>query len=76
MKPLTPWRRRWLFGWSASWWRFDVSLCPSSVNLPRVRWYWYDETRGYLDLSWGNGNSDPVWSVTLRVSVPARRGRR
>jgi hypothetical protein len=73
MKPLTPWRRWWLLGGQWARGRLTATVCPSSINLPRLRWYWYDETNGFLDLSWGNGNSDPVWCVTVQVPVPARR---
>ena len=70
MKPLTPWRRRWLLGGQWARGRWTATVCPSSVNLPRLRWYWWDATEGHLDLSWGNGNSDPVWSVSVRLRVP------
>lgn len=47
----------------------------SSINRPHVVWW----ERSYLDhgpdsvgfgLSWGNGYSDPVWSIDLEVRLP------
>ena len=43
---------------------------PWPINRPRLNWYWYDEYSGTLALEWGNGNSDPVWSLSARFSVP------
>lgn len=59
----------WVLGWHGSlngrrgvtW-----SLCLSEINLPRVRWELRDPDGGFICLDWGNGNSDPVWSIGVQ----------
>lgn len=41
----------------------DVSNC----NGPHVRLDWYDEHEWGATLEWGNGNSDPVWLLSLTI---------
>lgn len=64
------------------WWyrrgqRFGVEFAPSNMNGPHIASYWWWDcdqdappSHAELSLSWGNGNSDPVWSVWARVPVP------
>lgn len=57
--------RRW---WNLTFWHgrvgpFAVSFNPSSINLPRLRGGWASEDDAWAAVEWGNGNSDPVWSV-------------
>lgn len=42
----------------------------SSINRPHFSLYWSDHDRVGLGLSWGNGNSDPVFNITLELWVP------
>lgn len=62
-------RYRWSLGWDAKvgLGRFTLfgTFCPSSINLPRLSWERYDEG-GFVALSWGNGNSDPLWSISVQ----------
>jgi len=46
--------------------RLHLSLDLDMVNLPRVHLY-RDVDVISVGLSWGNGYSDPVWSVGLEV---------
>lgn len=46
-------------------WRLYTSLCFSNINYPRVRWELRDPDVRYISLEVGNGNSDPVWSVSF-----------
>lgn len=57
-------RRRWLLGWEGQLGRLGWSATPSALNLPRVNIYADGESGRWFVLSWGNGNSDPVWSLT------------
>lgn len=60
------WRRK-------HWWRWGPLFAQvnlDSINLPRLRWDWFEPHRGALLLEWGNGNSDPVWSVAVDIWVP------
>lgn len=75
------WRRVFHRYWWTLGWRWSIgpvdsenrrrqvygSLCLSEMNLPRLRWELHEE-RGYrfIVLDWGNGNSDPVWSIGLQ----------
>lgn len=70
---LTRWWDR--FGGEWSWerprLRFDASFRTWPINLPRPR-YWRDgdgegRTLHIVSLAWGNGNSDPVWSLDLTI---------
>jgi hypothetical protein len=56
----------WTLGWSndhkpdephVTW-----SLCLSNFNRPIVSWERYDGN-GFVVVEWGNGNSDPAWSI-------------
>lgn len=56
----------WHLGWDGSHGvgrhrRFGWSLNLSEINLPRISWE--RGPYGFVVLSWGNGNSDPVWSL-------------
>ncbi|MCB0967723.1 MAG: hypothetical protein KDB37_12880, partial [Ilumatobacter sp.] len=42
----------------------------SSINRPHVVWWERDLDTVGFGLSWGNGNSDPVWSIDLEVRLP------
>lgn len=65
------WHRRWS-GQSVS---MQVDL--SEVNVPRVILLGQeDDGRAVIGMSWGNGNSDPVWSIEARVPIPRFIGRR
>lgn len=56
-------RRRWQLGWDLKFGRhLHAAFCPSAINRPYLRWDRWDGG-GYIGLSWGNGNSDPVWSI-------------
>lgn len=50
----------------------SVSYSAGSINHPYVTWLWEGAPEAFLSLSWGNGNSDPVWSVAVRLPVPRR----
>lgn len=58
-------------GWSSTYDRakaerhepqFTWSFNPSHINIPRLRWF-REAGGGFVCLEWGNGNSDPVWSI-------------
>lgn len=42
-----------------------ASFDLTEINRPHVRASWYDEEEFGVALDWGNGNSDPVWSVAF-----------
>ena len=42
-----------------------------SINRPYLNCYWADRHRAGWHLEWGNGNSDPVWSIGVEFNVPA-----
>lgn len=65
-------RRRywWILGWHRTHkpskrTSFSWSLNLSSINLPRISGDWADEDRYWVGITWGDGNSDPVWSAEL-----------
>jgi hypothetical protein len=41
------------------------------INRPHLSAAWTDHDRAELSLSWGNGNSDPVFSFAISFTVPA-----
>lgn len=52
----------------------DIDL--SNMHRPMLRHdAWWDEEHvhgdGYVDLSWGNGHGDPVWSIGIQFFLPA-----
>lgn len=64
-----------------NWWHRDhhlgndwlrLGVYPSSINLPRLHWLWETETDLLLWADWGNGNTDPVWSLDLRIRLPRK----
>ena len=64
--------RRLLDGTRGSWsrgpWSLEVRL--GSVNRPHLDAGWSDENEAWVCLSWGNGGSDPVWSLAVRGRPP------
>lgn len=77
------WLDRWPLGWERRGDRAGVSFSPSCMNGPHLASYWWwDEdhpappSHAELSLSWGNGNSDPMWSVWVQVPVPRWLARR
>lgn len=38
------------------------NLCLSNFNRPIVHWL-REAGHGYVCIEWGNGNSDPAWSL-------------
>lgn len=66
--------RRWLtWEWKpTSWLHLSVDL--TMLNLPRVM---VDECRPrrWWSLSFGNGNSDPVWSIDVQLPREESSGR-
>lgn len=67
------WRR--LLNWfgrdhfvKVGWFGFGCSLW--AINRPRFSADWYDKETVGASLSWGNGNSDPVWHADVEFIVP------
>lgn len=61
--------------WEKEWRRYRRVVLFShgdSDNRNRLRCSadWWDETQVGFDVSWGNGNSDPVWLVGFSVRMP------
>lgn len=63
----------WTLGWNGqigSKKRFvHGTLCLSNFNRPIVRWdFHFDAPNpgGFLCFEWGNGNSDPAWSIGVQ----------
>lgn len=55
--------------------RFYGEINAGSINRPRLSCDWMD-TRNYeIALSWGNGNSDPVWLLAVDLTIPEPIGR-
>lgn len=55
----------------------NLSVDLSNMNLPRP--FLFTDGVICVGVDWGNGNSDPVWSLAVEVPVPAwleRRWRR
>lgn len=48
-----------------------VACHPSSINRPHFSRTWFDKDCLSLGLSWGNGNSDPVFIVNIDLRIPA-----
>jgi hypothetical protein len=70
-----PRRHRFRFEFGGNSWHLTVD--PSNLNLPRVMVYGDERDRIiHVGLSWGNGNSDPVWSVGFPLVLPAFLGRK
>lgn len=42
--------------------RLTLTFDRESINIPRLHWY-RDGTVWGIGVSWGNGNSDPVWLI-------------
>lgn len=40
------------------------------INRPHLIAYWIDQSHAGLGVSWGNGNSDPVWLLCVEFYVP------
>lgn len=56
--------------------KFSGEFDRSMMNRPRLVWgrHWdqrslWQRDGAYLDLSHGNGNSDPVWRITLEGRI-------
>lgn len=47
-----------------------VSVDSSALLVPRLSADWVDTERLMLDLTVGNGNSDPLLSVAVELDVP------
>lgn len=67
--------RWWTLGWRS---RYDInldrpqlvwSLCLSDFNLPRLSWG-HQAGGWYLVFSYGNGNSDPAFSIGIEKTAP------
>jgi len=72
MKLVRRWERlRWRWKRDAGPVEVDIELRPSSINLPRLMCFSNGEDRVYLALSWGNGKSDPVWTIEVGWYAPA-----
>jgi hypothetical protein len=71
-------RRRWpRWRWELGGNLVYLTIDLSNLNLPRVMIYGDDNNHVvHVALSWGNGNSDPVWSIGFPVLVPALIGRK
>lgn len=82
-----PWWRRvfhrywWTLGWSSTYRperkrpQLVWSLCLSNFNLPRLRWF--REAGGwYLTFDYGNGNSDPAFSIGIERPYDDEKVRR
>jgi hypothetical protein len=56
------WLDRWRWEWKGKHWHAELDL--SNLNRPYLV---IDESRPieFIALSYGNGNSDPVWSISL-----------
>lgn len=75
----------WLYGlsrdwhWERRWVGVGCSVDPSEINRPCMWGDWYEDDDGTIvvcaSLSWGNGNSDPVWSFDLTFRIPKRTRR-
>lgn len=54
---------RW--GWDGRHGNWSASTDLSNLNLPRINFEWAepDGSGGYIAFDWGNGNSDPCWSI-------------
>lgn len=50
--------------------RLFVAFDSWPINRPHLRSEWYTNDELGLSLSWGNGNSDPVWMLDLTFQVP------
>lgn len=61
---------RWRWEWR---WRdggIDVDL--TMLNRPYVDWYWHGNERGSLSFAYGNGNSDPIFTIWTPEFAPPR----
>lgn len=50
---------KWYTDWN--WW---------AVHRPHSMFYWVTDRRFGIEVSWGNGNSDPVWSIGVEITLP------
>jgi len=41
-----------------------------AINRPHLTVCWLDDGVYEVAVSWGNGNSDPVWLVNVKVRLP------
>lgn len=48
-------------------WAAWLSVDLSNVNRPRFAYEWVADNQWYASMTWGNGNSDPVWSIGIEV---------
>lgn len=62
-------RRWWHLGWTRHIGRLHLSFCPSQINRPKLWWDGWGDG-GHITLDWGNGLSDPVWSITWEWGTP------
>ncbi len=40
------------------------------INRPHFHAYWLEHGHCGWHVSWGNGNSDPVWSLGVEFHIP------
>jgi len=52
-----------------------IEVNARAINRPHFSTCWIDDDHYDVALSWGNGSSDPVWFVSLNVTVPPRVAR-
>lgn len=61
--------------WVAGAERHEILLKPEYPGS-RTIWTLYRPNRARIGITWGNGNSDPVWGIYFTCWVPKRIGRR
>lgn len=69
---MSRWRKWWLLGWVWRFGRLRLDVCPSNFNRPLLEWYRDGRWRG-VSVGWGNGNSDPAFSLEVDLSSREER---